>query len=220
MQVSWAAITFLNVSWAIYLWFRRKHDHPWLFRFYCISAVIDGSFFLMDSPRSGGLNLFPLYAYNRHAWIFFACMTWLAWYYLPALISVKLMRGRIGWRVTVPVLLGALLVSSAEILRASTLFRRQLMHYLFQPLLVIMTMVCLLIYIIRQIKLGEVPDFLAFAMAATIVPLVGKILFLLNDQLLISNRIPSHVYHYLHLSVIFLMYHMTPRIRRWSLFSK
>jgi hypothetical protein len=220
VQASWAAITALNVSWAIYLWFRRRHDHPWLWRFYGISAAIDGSFFLMDSPASGGLNLFPLYAYSRPIWIALATFCWMAWYWMPALLSVKLMRERVGWRVAVPILLSVLLVSCSEILGASTMFRRQLMHYILEPILVIITMACLLVYIIRQIKLGEIPDFLAFAMAATIVPLVGKILFLLNDQLLISNRTPAHVYHYLHLGIIILMYHITPRFRRWSLFSR
>lgn len=215
VSASWAAITVLNWAWVCCLWCHRsRNDHSWLLPFAGLYAITDLIGYVV-SPRSiGGLELVPLYVTHHDVWIAAAVAMWLSWFAAPALTAVKLWRGRVDWRWWVGILVPLLALSLSEMLGASTTLRRQLMHYLYEPAVLLVTAYCLAMYIATKVRRGEFLDFLSFAVAWTAVLLGLKILLLLDRQFRYS-RLPSRAFFFIYAVLMVTVYLGWPRMRRW-----
>lgn len=215
LQISWAVITAINFSWVIYLWTRRRYDHPWLMWLFIIYAVDDGIFFVFGAPSFGGADLLnPLY-FGRHIYIVVATFLWLIWYAAPLLFSVKIRYGRVSWAWYAATVIPMAIISMSEVFGLSVMTRRGLMHYVFEPVALVTAWVMVTKYTIAQIRDGEFPDFLAFVILVTTAPLGLKVLLLLNDQLLLMERSAAHAYHYAHMTAVIVVYHAMPKFKKW-----
>ena len=147
-----------------------------------------------------------------------AVAIWLSWFCAPLIVSVRLLRDRVGWRVWVGCIVPLLLIAVSESYGCTPYMRRVLMHYVYEPAVLCATLVLLGVYVWRQIRVGESLDFLAFASLWTALMLGLKILLLLDGEFN-YQVMPSRAFFAVYMVIMVAIYHILPRFRRWLLCS-
>lgn len=218
MTASWTAIVLVNWLWLLHLWHRRHHDHRLLVPFFSVYVFSDTLGFLISSPKFGGLDLVPLQRLLYPLWGLFATSIWLSWYLAPLIVAIWLYRSRIGWRVWTVTIIPLLLIATSQLFGLSPYSRRVLMHYVYEPIVLLTALILLGVYSWRKIQKGEAVDFLAFAAGWTAIMLALKVL-LLFDANFKYQVLPSRAFFFIFMIITVVVYHTTPRIRKWLLLS-
>lgn len=111
-----------------------------------------------------------------------------------------------------------LLIATSELFGISPYSRRVLMHYVYEPIVLLTALILLGIYSWRKIQKGEAVDFLAFAASWTTIMLALKIL-LLFDANFKYQVLPSRAFFFIFMIITVVVYHTTPKVRKWLLLS-
>lgn len=218
MTASWTAIVLVNWLWLFHLWHRRHHDHPLLVSFFAVYVFSDTLGFLISSPKFGGLDLIPLQRLLHPVWTSCATSIWLSWYLAPLIVAIRLYRGNIGWKVWTVTVTPLLFIATSQLFGLSIYSRRVLMHYVYEPIVLISALILLGIYSWKQIRKGSAVDFLAFAAGWTAIMLALKILLLFNANFK-YQVLPSRAFFFIFMIITIMVYHTTPKVRKWLLLS-
>lgn len=184
--------------------------------FFALYVFADTLGYLISSPSYGGLDLIPLQRILRPSWTSIATAIWLSWFAAPLVVSIRLLRDRIGWRVWLACTVPLVLISVSEFLGCTPYARRVLMHYVYEPAAVAVTLTLLGVYAWRRIRLGASLDFLAFAAFWTALMLGLKILLLLDGDFN-YQVMPSRAFFAVYMVIMVGTYHAFPAFKRWLL---
>lgn len=217
LRASWTIICCVNVVWAAFLWFRRKHDHPALFWFFAVYAISDTTMFVLDRSN-GGLGLIGL---PLPAWKVVGTALWLSWYANIAVVALTISRGRFRAWWLVCFALPLAFVSCAELLGMDPVARRKLAHWMYEPMVLACGLSALIRYTWPKWRAGKLlldikATYLVIAVAITMAMLTMKMLIMLNGSYQVHRDL-SHAVFYALMTVTVFIYFALPRFRSWLL---
>lgn len=211
MFASWIFISLTNIVFTVFFWLKHKQNHNLLAPFFTLFTVTDLGMFIIcpDELRGLGLIILP-----HDVWVAVASALWLSWFALIPISALCLARDRlkISWFFYYGVPLVG--IACSELIGASPDTRRVLMHWAYEPAVLVCGGYVTCKHATREAAKGILPDFMVFVLAATTLLLGLKILLLLSPGLRLHRNL-AHAYYYVHITSMLIMYFMQPRIKRW-----
>lgn len=213
--LTWLAITISNYVWTTFLFLRRnkEYNHEWLWIFFAIYAVTDSIAFFSASTSIGGLAVIPVYVFPKW-WVTLATAFWLSWFAAPVLAMLRLITGKTKRTWLVYLFVPIIFISISELIGFSTYCRRSMMHHIYEPITLAISISLAIWYLWTSATKGEDVDFLSFASLWTSILLAMKILVLMDSNFKL-NREASRIYYLVYISIMWIMYYVWHKVNRW-----